>query len=68
MFYWNDKISYDRDNTICELSRRELTLDDLYKMLDKITIFREIRILNALKYRLSANSKSILYKIRKDDE
>lgn len=64
VFYWNDKISYDRDSTICELSRRELTLDDLYKMLDKITIFREIRILNALKYRLSANSKSILYKIR----
>lgn len=37
--------------------------DDLKKSLDKITIFREIRIINGLRYRLKG-SNSIVYKIR----
>ena len=37
--------------------------DDLRKSLDKITIYREIRIVNGLRYRLKGNN-SIVYKIR----
>ena len=45
-------------------SDTEVKLDDgLIKSLDKITIFREIRIVNGLRYKLKG-SNSIVYKIR----
>lgn len=39
------------------------TLDDLVKELDKITVFREMRILNGIRYRLFGND-NIVYRIR----
>lgn len=42
---------------------QEIDLTQLLKELDEITIFRELRILNGIKYRLEG-SKSIVHKIR----
>lgn len=63
-FYYNDKVSLEKNDTICEMTRKEISVKTLGGMLKNIPIFREIRILNALRYRLSANSKSILYRVR----
>jgi len=41
----------------------EVNLYKLHEMLDKVTIFREIRILNGLLYRLNGN-KAIVHRIR----
>ena len=64
MFYYNTVFNESKDSALVGLTSRSLTDKDLIKLLDGITIFREIRIINAIRYRLSANSKSILYLIR----
>lgn len=52
-------------NILDNLTNRDVTvnLDNLVKELDKITIFREMRILNGIRYRLFGND-NIVYRIR----
>lgn len=52
-------------NILDNLTDKDITatLDDLVKELDKITIFREMRILNGIRYRLFGND-NIVYRIR----
>lgn len=52
-------------NILDNVTNRNVTvnLDDLVKELDKITIFREMRILNGIRYRLFGNN-NIVYRIR----
>lgn len=63
-FSWNYKISPERDKPLYNWSKQSFTEKELIAMLDKITVFREIRILNAMRYRVSSKSESVLYKIR----
>lgn len=53
----------DNITKIKTISEVENVSDDLLNELDKITIFREIRLLNSLQYRLLGN-KNIVYKVR----
>lgn len=52
-------------NILDNLTNKDISVnyDDLVKELDKITIFREIRILNGIRYRLFGND-NIVYRIR----
>lgn len=52
-------------NILDNLTNKDTTVnyDDLIKELDKITIFREMRILNGIRYRLFGND-NIVYRIR----
>ena len=59
-----------KHDILAQLSQLGLTVGIVYnekvllKALDKITTFREIRILNSLKYRQFQESKAFVYKIR----
>ena len=53
----------NRITSIKDTSILELVRDDLCEELDKVTIFKEISIVNALRYR-ELNNESILYKVR----
>lgn len=52
-------------NILDNLTNKDISVnyDDLVKELDKITIFREMRILNGIRYRLFGND-NIVYRIR----
>lgn len=52
-------------NILDNLTNKDISVnyDDLVKELDKITVFREMRILNGIRYRLFGND-NIVYRIR----
>ena len=63
-FYWNNKVSIERDEMLCNLSKNTITETQLLKLLSKVTIFREVRILNALRFKTSDVTYTGVYKIR----
>lgn len=61
-FYYNTIAKVD--NPICGLTQKVVTEKKILELLDDITIFREMRILNAIRYRVNVRATNILYKIR----
>lgn len=55
-----------KDNVIDNVTNIGIEIDnlELYKSFDHVSIFRIIRIINALSYRCNSNNDSIVYKIR----
>ena len=62
IFYYNTYVK--KSQYMSSLTQSEITVDNLIELLDGVTVFREIRILNAIRYRRLGKSSAIMYKVR----